>query len=228
MLVLLKFCKIVWCARFLENVFDSYFCLAINIAYSNFTFCGAYTFSFPAHQIIAAKRAQPWIAMIIYKLVKFLVSVLFYFKRQRTEIFVSGKFRTIMLNLEHHYGDINFLKLLNTWFSEIVQCPLTANCPPTKLGEGNLFTGVCQAFCPWRKGEHPWSHVLSRGSFSGPTSILWDMSRGGYVQKGWVCPGGGYSSPDKGPMGVGTTPLPWTWDLGYNEIWSATRQYSSY
>ena len=39
-------------------MFDSYSCLAIDIAHSNFTFCGTYTLSFVAHHIIAAKRAQ--------------------------------------------------------------------------------------------------------------------------------------------------------------------------
>ena len=42
------------------------------------------------------------------------------------------------------------------------------------------------------------------------------MSRG--MSKGWVCPGGMHM--------VGMSP--WTWDLGYNGIWLASRQYASY
>ena len=39
------------------------------------------------------------------------------------------------------------------------------------LGQGNIFTGMCQSFCPWRGGSQydvtfclaAWSHVPSRG-----------------------------------------------------------------
>ena len=60
MLVLPKFSKILWCARFFwENVLDSYSCLYIEISYSNLTFCGAYTFSFVAGHTTSTKRAHP-------------------------------------------------------------------------------------------------------------------------------------------------------------------------
>ena len=43
---------------FWENVHDSFSCFNIEIAYSNFTFRGAYTLSFIACHTISAKRAH--------------------------------------------------------------------------------------------------------------------------------------------------------------------------
>ena len=49
--------KIVWHAGFWGNVLDSS-CFYIEIAYSNFTVCGAFTLSFLARHTILAKRAH--------------------------------------------------------------------------------------------------------------------------------------------------------------------------
>ena len=43
---------------FVEFVLGSFLCFYTEIAYSNFTFCGAYTLSFQACHTIPAKRAQ--------------------------------------------------------------------------------------------------------------------------------------------------------------------------
>ena len=43
---------------FWVNVLDSFSCLSFEIAYSNFTFCGAYMLSFLEHHTISAKRAH--------------------------------------------------------------------------------------------------------------------------------------------------------------------------
>ena len=86
-----------------------------------------------------------------------------------------------------------------------------------KLGEGNVFTVVCQSFCP--EGVGIWYHVLSWDGY------LWYQvpSKGGYIQgvRGWVCPDGGYAQRggyvqgypptyplDKGPRGWIPTPPP--------------------
>ena len=44
---------------FWQNVLDSFSCIYIEIAYSNLTFCGAYTLSFLVHHTISAKQAHP-------------------------------------------------------------------------------------------------------------------------------------------------------------------------
>ena len=67
-------------------------------------------------------------------------------------------------------------------------------CPLTKLREGNVFTGVCQSFCPHRGGGYAWSQVPSGGGLvgmPGSRSLL-----------GWVClvPGGGVCMVP-GPLG---------------------------
>ena len=54
-----KFAKLCDTPGFWENVLDSFSCFHIQIAYSNFTFCGVYTFSFLARYTISAKRAHP-------------------------------------------------------------------------------------------------------------------------------------------------------------------------
>ena len=92
---------------------------------------------------------------------------------------------------------------------------------PMKLGEGNVFTVVCQSFCP--EGVGIWYHVLSWDGY------LWYQvpSKGGYIQgvRGWVCPDGGYAQRggyvqvypptyplDKEPRGWIPTPPPELWD----------------
>ena len=44
---------------FWENVLYTFSFFYTEIAYSNFTFCGAYTSSFLAHHTISAKREHP-------------------------------------------------------------------------------------------------------------------------------------------------------------------------
>ena len=46
----------------MENVLGSFSLFYIEITYSNFTFCGAYTLSFLAHDTILGKRVHPMIA----------------------------------------------------------------------------------------------------------------------------------------------------------------------
>ena len=54
-----NFAQLYGASGFWENVFDSFSCFYIEIVYSNFTFCGAYTPSFLARHTISAKRAHP-------------------------------------------------------------------------------------------------------------------------------------------------------------------------
>ena len=58
-----------------------------------------------------------------------------------------------------------------------LECILVALCcfrPPTKLREGNVFTGVCQSFCSqgWGMGTQPW------GGYSPPQSFCSRRSGG--------------------------------------------------
>ena len=53
-----NFAKLCGPPGFRQNVLDSFSCFYI-IAYSNFTFCGAYTLTFLEHHTISAKRAYP-------------------------------------------------------------------------------------------------------------------------------------------------------------------------
>ena len=57
-LVLLLFVKLQWAPDFVEFVLGSFSCFYIEIAYSNVTFCDAY--SFLAHRTISGKRAHRW------------------------------------------------------------------------------------------------------------------------------------------------------------------------
>ena len=121
--------------------------------------------------------------------------------------------------------------------------------PPTKLEEGNIFTGVCRSFSPWREGE--WVGISGPMSFlggisgtrsllggiSGTRSLLgggWDVQGDfpftypgvGYVQgvemsKGWVCPGGGYVGGWVCPKYLPCSSLD-------NGIWLASGRYASY
>ena len=61
MIVLSQVCKIVWWARFWENVLDSLFFFYTEIDYSNFTFCGAHMLSFLACHTNLAKQAVLWL-----------------------------------------------------------------------------------------------------------------------------------------------------------------------
>ena len=53
------FAKLCGAPGFWENVLDSFFCLYIEIAYSNFAFCGAYAIIFLVRYTILTKRAHP-------------------------------------------------------------------------------------------------------------------------------------------------------------------------
>ena len=89
--------------------------------------------------------------------------------------------------------------------------------PPTNLGESNVFTDVCQSFCPQ---GYLWSHVLSGwggrgigicgtksflGGISGTRSLRESFLRGRVlldvcISMGWwLCPGGGIHTLDMGP-----------------------------
>ena len=54
-----NFAKLCSAPGFWENVLDSFSDFYIEIAYSNFIFCGAYTSSFLARHTILAKRTHP-------------------------------------------------------------------------------------------------------------------------------------------------------------------------
>ena len=54
-----NFAKLCGVPGFWENVLGSFCCFYIQIAYSNFTFCGAYMLIFLAFNKISAKRAHP-------------------------------------------------------------------------------------------------------------------------------------------------------------------------
>ena len=120
--------------------------------------------------------------------------------------------------------------------------------PTTKLGEGNVFTCVCQSFCPGGVGISGTRSFLDVDISSGYVPRMGEvcpegvvgccMSGGGYVQE-WVCPvgygwkwvclGDGYVQGEVGmSMGGGGYPPPWTWDLRYNGIWSVSGRYASY
>ena len=71
--------------------------------------------------------------------------------------------------------------------------------PITKLWEGNVFTGVCQSFCP----QGVWVSLVPCSLMEEGCGYLWCqiLWGGGYVQR---------------------------WELGYNRIWSASGLYASY
>ena len=83
---------------------------------------------------------------------------------------------------------------------------------PRKLGEGNVFTGVCLSTWGWVS--------LVPGPFWGWLSLV-----PGPFRERWLCLGmdksRGWVPPDMGPRGwVPTHPL--------HGIWSASRRYASY
>ena len=55
------FAKFLWAPDFVEFVFGSFSCFNIEIVYSNFSFCGAWTPRVHMKNVqISAKRAHPW------------------------------------------------------------------------------------------------------------------------------------------------------------------------
>ena len=127
---------------------------------------------------------------------------------------------------------------------------------PTKLWEGNVFTGDCHSVqgCAclvpgpfW--GGYDWSyvpsgdvhtssHVLFKGWVSLDLVLFLGLGggipRGGYT-KGWVCPGLWVYQRGSGWVGI-YTHFHQTWYLGYlsswywppQHIWLESRQYTSY
>ena len=65
--------------------------------------------------------------------------------------------------------------------------------PATKSGQGNIFTSVCQEFCPWGSGAHVWQGSAWRGACiaggmcgrHAPRQIIRDKSMSGQYASYW-------------------------------------------
>ena len=104
------------------------------------------------------------------------------------------------------------------------------------MREGNVFTGVCQSFCPQGRSGYPRFHILSAVGTSGPMSFMgWVSLDTRSLPLGWVFPrGGGYVQGVGMSKGVGTPPTDmrpvgeeWV-PIGYHGIQSAYGRYLSY